>query len=100
MWALRGPDGFPLTPRPGGATAVPFWSTDARLDEVRTVVPALAGYQPVRLDLGHWRTRWLTILERDGVLVGLNWSGPAAAGYAVRPRDVEANLQARRRQDR
>jgi hypothetical protein len=36
-------------------------------------------------------------LERDGVLVGVNWSGARATGYDVKPSEVVANVNAVRR---
>jgi len=44
--------------------------------------------QPVEIDLVTWRQRWLPGLERDGLLVGLNWSGDRATGYDIEPADV------------
>ncbi|MGZ4664786.1 MAG: hypothetical protein ACXV5Q_06985 [Frankiaceae bacterium] len=44
--------------------------------------------------MSDFRTRWLRGLRRDGLLVGLNWSGGSAAGYDVAPDDVERNLDA------
>lgn len=34
-------------------------------------------------------------LAKDGVRVGLNWSGARAIGYDLEPRDVELALAAR-----
>jgi hypothetical protein len=34
-------------------------------------------------------------LAKDGLLVGLNWSGGTATGYDVASEDVERNLAAR-----
>jgi hypothetical protein len=38
---------------------------------------------------------WLPGLERDGLLVGLNWAGDRAQGYDVAPADVLPNITAR-----
>lgn len=39
-----------------------------------------------------FRDNWLSGLERDGLLVGVNWSGPYALGYDVAPKDVRARI--------
>jgi hypothetical protein len=38
---------------------------------------------------------WLSSLHRDGLLVGLDWSGKRAQGYDVNPADVRRSLTAR-----
>jgi len=45
--------------------------------------------------LDEWVNKWLPGLARDGVLVGLNWSGPYATGYDVSALEVVRNLQVR-----
>jgi hypothetical protein len=49
----------------------------------------------VALPLDEWRSRWLPGLSRDGILVGLNWSGDRATGYDVTAEDVERNIGGR-----
>ncbi|RPH67238.1 MAG: hypothetical protein EHM78_21965 [Myxococcaceae bacterium] len=42
-----------------------------------------------------WTIRgfWLPGLERDGRLVGVNWSGNTASGYDVTPSEVRARVE-------
>jgi hypothetical protein len=44
--------------------------------------------EPVEIELAAWRERWLPGLQRDRLLVGLNWSGERATGYDVDPADA------------
>lgn len=44
------------------------------------------------LPLTEWRERWLPGLARDGLRVGLNWSGARATGYDYTPEEVLARL--------
>ena len=46
--------------------------------------PAYAGFEVIAIPPNEFRSRWLPGLERDGLLVGLNWSGKNATG--LRPR--------------
>ena len=56
-------------------------------------IPAYAGFRPKELTLEEFQTRWLDGLERDGLLVGINWSGDRAVGYDVEPRLVREWLE-------
>jgi len=38
-------------------------------------------------------------LAKDGIRVGLNWSGARAVGYDLEPDDVEDSLSVRRQLD-
>jgi hypothetical protein len=60
---------------------MPFWSKRCRAERIVAAVPAYAGFEVVELSTTEWRQRWLPRLPRDGILVGLNWSGAAATGY-------------------
>ena len=95
VWALRDDNGFPAPENVDGQRAMPFWSKDTRAATVVKVVEAYGGFQVVRIPLAEWRDRWLPGLARDGLLVGLNWSGGRATGYDVAPLDVEESLAAR-----
>jgi len=96
VWAIRDADGFPTSTNASGETAMPFWSTENRARRVIENVDAYRGFEPVRLELEAFVGRWLPGLERDGLLVGLNWSGKRAIGYDMQPKDVRARLAARR----
>lgn len=60
-------------------------------------VPAFSEFEVVELPLNEWRSRWLPGLQRDGIRVGLNWSGERATGFDLSAEDVERNLAARER---
>jgi hypothetical protein len=94
VWAVRDADGFPAPETPEGR-AMPFWSLRNRAEGIVAKVPAYGGFEVVELPLDEWRSRWLPGLQRDGIRVGLNWSGDAATGYDPLPDEVEANLAAR-----
>ena len=94
VWGIRDVDGFPA-PRSDGRRAMPFWSSRSRAQRVIDSVEAYQSFKVVSLPLEQWRTRWLPGLKRDGVDVGLNWSGARATGYDLDPDDVESNLSSR-----
>jgi hypothetical protein len=94
VWGVRDTDGFPAPEAPEGR-AMPFWSLRSRAEGIVAKVPAYAGFEVVSLPLDVWRSRWLPGLQRDGLRVGLNWSGEEATGYDLLPSEVEAGLAAR-----
>ena len=40
------------------------------------------------------KSRWLPGIERDGLIAGLNWSGPRATGYDLTPGELREKLTA------
>jgi hypothetical protein len=44
-----------------------------------------------------WETfcaAWVPGLTRDGLLVGVNWSGKRATGYDMEPEELQRNVEA------
>ncbi|GGI02848.1 hypothetical protein GCM10007170_45510 [Arthrobacter liuii] len=58
-------------------------------------VAAYRAFDVEAIPLSVWRTRGIDGLDRDGILVGLDWSGVRATGYDVHPLKVRAGLEAR-----
>ncbi len=93
VWGVRDTEGFPAPETPEGR-AMPFWSLQSRAEAIVAKVPAYQGFTVLSLPLDEWRSRWLPGLQRDGIRVGLNWSGGGATGYDLLADEVEANLAA------
>jgi hypothetical protein len=85
VWTVRDDGGYAAPVSTSGARSMPFWSSEERVRRIIANVPAYSGFQPDSIDLAAWRERWLPGLERDGILVGLNWTGDRATGYDVEP---------------
>ena len=47
----------------------------------------------VKKSWDEFRDRWLEGLKRDGLSVGVNWSGARATGYEVEPDSVRRNVE-------
>ena len=93
VWTLRDDGGFPSPKTPDGNRAMPFWSSLSRVERIIATVTAYAGFQPFEISWDLFRDKWLPGLERDGLLVGVNWSGPRALGYDLAPKDVRARIE-------
>jgi hypothetical protein len=67
---------------------MPFWSSLRRVQKIIRTVPAYACFVPKEIGWREFRDNWIPDLERQGFLVGVNWSGRHALGYDVSPADV------------
>ena len=87
LWTIQDAKGFPTS---GGAQ--PFWSSLSRTNAILSKVPTYAAFTPVEISWSDFCNRWAPGLERDGLAVGVNWSGARATGYNVEPAAVVANV--------
>jgi len=92
LWSIRDANGFPAPETPEGR-AMPFWSSLARVERIVESVPAYVGFSPVELTWDDFSSTWLPSLERDGLRVGLNWTGDRAIGYDLAPSEVRTNIE-------
>ena len=60
---------------------------------MKKAAPAYAEFEPVEISWQEFRDKWLPELERDGLLVGVNWSGSNVAGYDLDPPWVRDAIQ-------
>lgn len=93
VWAIRDEAGFPTATSSNGKKAMPFWSTCERAKAVVSNVRAYNDFEPHELTLNNFRDLWLSGLQRDGLHVGLNWSGGRALGYDYSPSEVLARIR-------
>jgi hypothetical protein len=93
-WTLRDAGGFPTSPGSSGKRAMPFWSSRSRVEKIIETVRAYHGFTPHCLTWQQFCDSWLPGLEKDGLLVGVNWSGDRALGYDVEPAELRANVEA------
>ena len=94
VWGIRDKGGFPAV-ESDGRRAMPFWSTQSRAQRVIDNVEAYQSFEAIALPLDQWRSGWLSGLQKDGIWVGLNWSGRRATGYNVSSEDVARNISSR-----
>lgn len=94
VWTIEDDDGIPAPRDADGKRSMPFWSKRSRAERVIATVDAYASFRVRELLIDEFASRWLDGLERDGLLVGINWSGLRATGYDVHPRDVRSWLAA------
>jgi len=95
-WTIRDSAGFPAPKNSDGRRAQPFWSSRSRAERVIATVPAYAGFSVVEIAWKDLCERWLPGLTKDGILVGVNWTGSRATGYDIDAADVLANVRGHR----
>lgn len=93
VWAIRDAAGFPTSTNRSGETAMPFWSSKSRAQKIITNVPAYADFEPIAIDWDEFRNDWVPGLTRDGLHVGVNWSGARATGYDITPAELQAYIE-------
>ena len=75
-----------------GIEVVPFWSSRARVARVQKDHAKYRAYDCDEIDLDALIARTLPDLEREGIHVGVNWSGARLTGYDVSVADFLKNL--------
>lgn len=94
VWTIRDGDGYPAPLGYHGPQgdqprrAQPFWSTRSRAEGIIANVAAYRNFEAVEIDVAAFRAKWLPDMAREGLFVGLNWSGPRETGYDVEPETV------------
>jgi hypothetical protein len=73
---------------------MPFWSSESRALRLIAIAPQFAGFEPVPIGWDVFCERWLPGLERDGLLVGVNWVGKHASGFDMSPSALKVNVEA------
>ncbi len=74
---------------------VPFWSSDSRVRAIQDRNPKYRKWNLTRQPLAEFMSRTLPLLEREGIHVGLNWSGERLVGYDVSVQELRSTLEHR-----
>jgi len=88
VYSIRDEVGYPAPADEQGRRAVPFWSKPTRARRAIDQVAAYQGFEVMSVELDDWLAGWLPCLDRDGMLVGVNWSGSRATGFDLTPVQV------------
>ena len=94
VWTIRDAGGFP-TSTVNGKPAMPFWSTKERAEAVIKQSAQYKDFEPHKITLANFQKSWLVGMERDGINVGLNWTGAKAMGYDSDPKTVAREIDSR-----
>lgn len=93
VWTVRDDSGFP-TVTTSGKCAQPFWSSRSRVEQIIKTVPAYTGFEPYEVSWANFCDKWVPDFVRDGLLVGVNYSGKRAVGYDIEPENLVRSVEA------
>ena len=93
VFTLRDAGGYPAHMNASGERAMPFWSSLARVKKIIETVPAYANFEPEQISWAKFRDEWLPECKEEGLLIGVNWSGPRALGYDLPPDSVRERIE-------
>ncbi|WP_443068270.1 DUF2750 domain-containing protein [Streptomyces sp. NBC_01358] len=83
VWLVRDDDGSPTHLSPDGTRSLPFWSTSPRAQRAAKIWGRGLRVESMRLDI--WCDLVLPDAARDGLVIGVNWSGHAWSAGASPP---------------
>ncbi|WP_406841523.1 DUF2750 domain-containing protein (plasmid) [Streptomyces sp. AHU1] len=92
VWLVRDDDGSPTHLSSDGTRSLPFWSTSARAQRAAKIWGHELRVESMPLNA--WRDRELPDVARDGLKIGINWSGPRLVGWSFTPMEVLNRLAA------
>ncbi|WP_328452930.1 DUF2750 domain-containing protein [Streptomyces sp. NBC_00386] len=92
VWLVRDDDGMPTHLSASGTRSLPFWSASARAQRAAKIWGH--GLRVESMPLDTWRDRELPDYARDGLKIGINWSGPRLVGWDFTPVEVLNRLAA------
>jgi hypothetical protein len=79
--------------RVDGADVVPFWSSRTRLEKIRKTHPKYSKQKIAEEPFPIFVSDTLPFLEKEGIRVGVNWSGQRLTGFDITVADLRRNLQ-------
>ncbi|BFP56913.1 hypothetical protein SCMC78_67200 [Streptomyces sp. CMC78] len=94
VWLVRGDDGSPTHLSADGTRSLPFWSTSSRAQRAAKIWGH--GLRIDSMPLDTWCDHVLPDAARDGLVIGINWSGPRLVGWSFTPDEVVNRLAAAR----
>ncbi len=88
VWTVKDENGFPAPMNGDGKRVMPFWSSKTRVLTIIETVAAYKAFEPFSMSIEDFISKWIPGLKKDGLLVGVNWSGIKAVGYDLKPDDL------------
>lgn len=93
VWTIKDSYGFPAPKNTSGQRVMPFWSKKNFVEEIIAQHSDYSSFEPFAVSLSDFLKKWLVGLKKDGILVGINWSGKNVSGYDLDPKEVMLYLE-------
>ena len=94
VWSLGGRQSMFVVLSESGTRVYPLWSSRRRAQKIVDTVPGYAGCKVLGSSWSNFVDNWVAILERDGVLVGINWTGANAKGFELPVKLLVSEMEA------
>ena len=94
VWTVRDEGDFLAPKTSGGSRAQPFWSSLSLVQRIIRTVPAYGSCEPYEVSWEDFCAKWVPGLVRDGINIGVNWSGPRAVGFDIAADRVRQSVEA------
>ena len=91
VYTIKDDKGYPAPKGADGKRSMPFWSTFSRAEKIVSTVAIYKGFSVEEMTVDDFKM-WLKGLKKDGMFVGINWSGPWGTGYDTKPEEVLERL--------
>ncbi|MYV93987.1 DUF2750 domain-containing protein [Streptomyces sp. SID1034] len=92
VWLVRDDNGSPTHLSADSARSLPFWSTSPRAQRAAKIWGHGLRVEPMPLDV--WCNHVLPDAARDGLVIGVNWSGQRLIGWSFTPDEILNRLSA------
>ncbi|MEW1860618.1 DUF2750 domain-containing protein [Streptomyces sp. NPDC088194] len=92
VWLVRNDEGSPTHLSEHGGRSLPFWSTQHRAQRAADIWGHGLCVESMPLDT--WCEHVLPDAARDGLVIGINWSGPHLVGWSLTTKEVLNRLAA------
>jgi uncharacterized protein DUF2750 len=99
VWSLGDGQSMFVVFSESGARVFPHWSLRRRAQRIVDTVPGVASCKVLGSSSSNFLDNWAAILERDGILVGINWAGSNANGFEMPVKMLASQIEAARDSD-
>ncbi|WHY78647.1 DUF2750 domain-containing protein [Neobacillus sp. WH10] len=87
VWTIENEQGVPTATNMEGQCFLPFWSSKLGAEKIIASVRVYQEYKPIEILLDDF-LNWLTELEDDGLMIGINWRGKQLIGHEMEPSEI------------
>ena len=81
IFTIQDVSGIPITKNTEGEKTMPFWSCEKKAQAFISSVEGYSAFSVLKVEWKIFAEKWLSGLDADGLLVGLNWQGENGIGF-------------------
>lgn len=94
VWTIGDGENVQTVVSKDGCRVMPLWSSRSRVERIIKNVSGYSGFIPLGCSWSNFLKNWVRELDRQGVQVGVNWSGAKATGFEFPASVVAAQVKA------